>query len=275
MKNYGIWISLTVLCLLSNDVAAQGGLSVTPKRVEFQGNQRSADVYLLNRSSETRSYSLNFVEYNMAENGGLERVLEPIDGQYFASDHIRFFPRRVTLGPGESQTVRLQLRQPRDEEVREYRSHLVFRAIPDARPLGYADDDDDGLNIRIDAIYGISIPVIFRSGDQDVNIEIDRAELDLSDVNDPRIRVVLSRTGSHSSFGDITIVYEHPNGENIIAGHVKGVAVYTPTPQRSYRVKIRNSEALDMENGRFIIRYRYNEDRRSRQESVAEYQLDL
>ena len=118
------------------DVSAQGNLLITPRRVVFEGNKRSFDLNLANIGSDTATYSISIVQIRMKEDGGFETITQPDPGQQFADRFIRFFPRSVTLGPNESQVVKVQLTKTNELTPGEYRSHFYFRAVPKMQPLG-------------------------------------------------------------------------------------------------------------------------------------------
>ena len=69
--------------------------------------------------------------------------MQPDSGQQFADKYLRFFPRRVTLAPNESQMVKLQMVKTNELQPGEYRSHLYFRAVPKEQPLGESDPKKD------------------------------------------------------------------------------------------------------------------------------------
>ncbi|MRR23773.1 molecular chaperone, partial [bacterium] len=133
-------LSITGLILLQVffplNIWAQGNLLITPRRVVFEGNKRSMDLNLANIGTDTATYAISLIEIRMTEAGGFESITEPDEGQRFASPYLRFFPRTVTLGPNEAQTVKLQVVKSGTLEPGEYRSHLYFRAVPKEKPLG-------------------------------------------------------------------------------------------------------------------------------------------
>src|SRR5665647_1415314 len=88
---------------------AQGNLLITPKRAVFEGNKRSMDLNLANVGDDTATYAISLVQIRMTAEGGFETITEPDEGQLFASPYLRLFPRSVTLGPNEAQTVKVQL----------------------------------------------------------------------------------------------------------------------------------------------------------------------
>ena len=120
---------LVVLLLSCQSVLAQ--LSVSPKRVIFEGRERSQELLLLNTGDTSKTYRIHFKQLLMTEQGGFAAVESPA---FSASQAVRFSPRQVTLAPGSSQTVRLLLRKPKGFADGEYRSHLTFSELPDDSP---------------------------------------------------------------------------------------------------------------------------------------------
>ncbi len=134
---------------------AQGNLLITPRRVVFEGNKRSIDLNLANIGTDTATYAISLIEIRMTGNGGFEPITEPDEDQRFASPYLRFFPRMVTLGPNEAQTVKLQLVKGGTLEPGEYRSHLYFRAVPREKPLGEEEAavaDPSSISVRLTPI---------------------------------------------------------------------------------------------------------------------------
>ncbi len=139
---------------------AQGDLMIMPKRLVFDGSQRSQEINLANTGSDTAVYAISFVNYVMTEDGNFEQVEEPKEGQRFATDFLRYFPRRVTLAPREAQTIRVQLTRTGNLEQGEYRSHMYFRAVEEQKALGEEEtQDSEGISINIKRYLGL----VFRS----------------------------------------------------------------------------------------------------------------
>ena len=76
---------------------------------------------------------------------------------------ILYAPRKVTLPPNQPQSIRINARAPQGLADGEYRVHLLFRAIPDARPVT-APAPTQGVSFRLTPVYGVTIPVIVRLG---------------------------------------------------------------------------------------------------------------
>ena len=249
---------LMLLVLLISEAAfAQGNLLITPRRVVFEGNKSSQEINLANTGQDSATYSVSFVQYRMTESGSFEQIEEPDAGQLFADKMIRYFPRSVTLAPGEAQMVRMQLRRSGDMQPGEYRSHMYFRAVPKESALGLEDqlEDTTAIGIRLTPIFGITIPVIVRAGDTESTVSLNK--LSVADMSDSTalLKLVFNREGNRSVYGDLTVDYEPERGASIEVGLVRGIAVYTPNQTRQFQMELKMPEGVDFSNGKLVVRY--------------------
>lgn len=256
-------------------VAAQGNLLINPVRVVFEGNKQREEITLANTGQDTAVYAITFVQYRMTPSGSFEQIAEPDPGQHFADPYLRYFPRRVTLAPNESQIVRMQLRRSPDMVDGEYRSHLYFRAVPDERPLGEdpLPEDTTAIGVRLVPIFGITIPVIIRHGDTFVNAAFRDLEIVNTPEQQPQLRFTITREGNISLYGDIAVTYDAPGTEAVQIGIVRGLAVYAPNTSRSFTLPLNIPEGLDLSKGRINIRYASSSD--LRKEVYAETTITL
>lgn len=226
---------------------AGGGLLVAPTRLVFEGRTRSAQVTLVNKGTERAAYRISLVRRRMLEDGRFEAVEEAQPGELFATDLIRYAPRRVILEPNTPQTIRILVRKPRDLPAGEYRSHLTFQTIPDEsseQPEDGSRAPAMGITIRLKALFGVTIPVIVRHGDIDADIAITDAEFQPAGENDaglaagPVLNVHLARSGERSVYGDLTVQLLGEDGAKQTIGVVRGLAVYSPNRSRIVRIPI-------------------------------------
>jgi hypothetical protein len=220
----------------------------------FDGKKRNLQMNLANNGQEAATYNISFKEYIMNEDGSFKEVTEPEPGQNFASDYLRFFPRSVTLAPGEAQIVKIQLSNTRKLEEGEYRSHIYFRGVPNAKPMGEEEEiDTTAVTIQLIPIFGITIPVIFRVGETSAEVGFDSLALNMIDGN-PVLQMLITRTGNQSVYGDIEVDHVAPDGTVSRAGIVRGLAVYTPKDKRLFNLNLINKD-LDYSSGKLIVKY--------------------
>ena len=256
MKKKIISISVLLFLIFFPEVSmAQGDLMIMPKRLVFDGSQRSQEINLANTGSDTAVYAISFVNYKMTENGSFQQVETPEEGQRFAEDFLRYFPRRVTLAPNEAQTIRVQLARTGNLEPGEYRSHMYFRAVEEQTALGAEEtEDSDGISINIKTVFGISIPIIIREGESTTQLDLTNIQLQ-KDEDLPKLSLVLNRSGNMSVYGNIKVDHISPKGIETEVGIVKGVSVYTPNSKRNFSFELRNAEEVDLNTGILEVTY--------------------
>jgi len=242
-----------IFLFISTWLNAQSDLLITPYRVIFEGGKKMEEVSVANTGNDTARYAINFVQYRMTEEGKLEQIKEPEAGQYFADRYVRVFPRTISLGPNEAQIVRLQVKAPSDLLAAEYRSHLYFRSIVDEEAPGTETTSDTLLGIKLTPVYGITIPVIMRVGELDLQTGIEQVELIFDPA--PVLKFNITRQGSKSAFGDIEVNYVDAGGKSTKVGSVKGVAVYTPLSHRRFIIPLDTTSLIDFRQGQLTISY--------------------
>lgn len=242
---------------------AQGDLLITPRRVVFEGNKRVEELNLSNTGRDTATYNVSFVQYRMTEDGSFQEITEPDPGQNFADKNLRFFPRSVTLAPGEAQTVRMQLINRERLTPGEYRSHVYFRAVPKEGALGMEDANADtaALSIRLIPIFGITIPIIIRAGENNTRVTL--SDLALSKVNDTTkvLSITFNRAGNMSAYGDIRVTHIAPDGKETPIGAVNGIAVYTPNVTRKFNYLLDKNLTVNLSGGSIKVEYFSQSDR--------------
>lgn len=228
---------------------------IMPKRIVFDGPERSQEVNLVNTGSDSATYAISFIQYKMKEDGSFEQITEPEESQKFADEFLRYYPRRVSLAPNEAQTLKLQITRSGNLQNGEYRSHLYFRAVEKQTALGseQSTDSDENISINIKTVFGISIPVIIRKGASTTEIELNNVSLDLS--NKPTLSISINRKGNMSVYGNIFVNYISENVAPITIGSVKGIAVYTPNEKRDFSFVLQNTEEIDLSQGSLEISY--------------------
>ncbi|MCD4679372.1 MAG: hypothetical protein K8S00_03190 [Bacteroidales bacterium] len=267
-------LMLIPLLGLSMQSIAQGDLMITPKRVVYDGHKQKEKLNLINTGKDTATYSISFLQYNMQEDGGMVIIDKPDSGQMFADPYLRIYPRTVTLAPGEPQVISLQYRRKPDMSAGEYRSHLYFRSEKDYNPLGrIKSKDSTKLSVQLIPIYGISIPIIIRSGEVQVNTTLNNLHLDALKEEAQTITLTINRTGNISIYGDILIQFIPKQGKSHQIAAVRGVGVYTNINKRNITVKLSNTSGEPFSNGKLKVQYVSNE--KNKRVVYSEAELDL
>ena len=272
---FHVAVLLLLSVAFSESVLAQGNLLITPRRVVFEGSKKTQELNLANTGVDTAKYNVSIVQYRMREDGAFEEITMPDPGQNFADKYIRFFPRTVTLGPNESQVVKMQLTRTTEMQPGEYRSHVYFRAVPKQSALGTEDlkKDTTAIGVKLIPIFGITIPVIIRVGESTMKCTLSDLKLEVIGDTLPRFQFAFNRTGNQSVYGDVLVEHLSPQGAATPVGVVRGIAVYTPNSMRRFQMDLDKKAKVDYRSGSLKVTFSAQSD--TKPEKYAEAELKL
>lgn len=236
--------------------SVHANLLVTPKRIVFDDRDRTHQVVLINASDQTRSYRLEWIEQKQIA-GGSYRLLteEEAQGRKKASDIMRFSPRQVRLGPGERQVVKIMARRSGNMESGEYRSHLLFSALPPE--VQETDEEIDGIAMRLNVLVSYSIPIILNVGYEAPQIFVSDVKVNEAEVGDNKFAEVivnLDKTGDYLSYGKVKAYFKGTNEADFKeVGILNGVSMFAES--ESYTANISWLNAPAERSGALKIRY--------------------
>jgi len=271
-------VMLALLPVQVSPALAQGAgdLIVAPTRIVLEGRTRSAQLSLVNKGSATATYRISIINMQMDDQGTVHEIKEPAPDLKTAEKLIRYSPRQITLKPGGTQAVRVLLRKPKDLKEGEYRSHILFRAIPkDAGQSVEQSATTDGIQIKLTPIYGITIPVIVRHGKLQFAASLNDLEIQAAaKKNDLAIlKFNITRTGDKSTFGDLVATYKPSSGAEVVVGNIMRLAVYSPNKMRSVEMKLRVPDGVKLIGGTLKLAYMADADNGGK--LLAENQISL
>lgn len=238
--------------ILAAPAQAQGDLLVAPTRVVInQGG--SAEVVLSNIGSQPATYRISAELRRMDEEGDFAEIKEadanPAEKAALAM--VTFAPRRITLLPGQPQSVRIAVRPPEGLADGEYRVHMNFRAIPAAQaPEEAPAAETGGLAIRLVPVYGITIPVFLRRGRLEGGASLANPRL-LKTSYGTFVELEMNRTGQRSVYG--ALIGKNARGEVLF--DLKGIAIYSEISHRKVQIPV-PPEAQAKLTGPVKIEYR-------------------
>nr|WP_298108010.1 fimbria/pilus periplasmic chaperone [uncultured Pseudomonas sp.] len=249
-------------------------LMLYPTRIVFKGNQRAAQLELINNGSQSATYRISLVNRRMDETGAFSDIETPQPGEQFSDSMLRYSPRQVTLAPGAGQTVRIMVRKPGNLAAGEYRSHLLFTQLPEAKGRSSIETrNDKGIGIVLNTLLGISIPVIVRHGNTDADVALTQLELQHLPRGQSLLALQMERSGNQSVYGDLAASFTPKGGAEQIIGRANGVAVYTPNPLRRAKLRLDPPGGLQLANG--VLRITYREQAEDGGDLLAEAVLQL
>jgi hypothetical protein len=155
----------------------------------------------------------------------------------------------------------------------EYRSHLYFRSIPNNKPLGEQDPlKDSAISVKLVPVFGISIPVIIRVGENTSAVNLSDLALQLEKGKAPALSMTFNRTGNMSVYGDLAVYHITPQGTATRIAIVKGLGVYTPNALRHFRLDLETNEGIYYHTGKLRVVY---SDQSAKSVKLAEAEIDL
>lgn len=220
-------------------------LLITPKRLVLDAQSRDGSFRLVNTSDRAQSYELVWQQLRMNEMGGLDDQGENAAGA--ASRLLILAPTRVTLQPGERQTVRLIPRLPEGLPEGEYMSHLLFRPVTPPAP-GTASGT--GAAMQLAVRVGFSIPVILRHGNLAARAAIRPIGIDAAGIT-----IEMQREGLASVFGNLSVFWGQPGRDGLQVGRLDGVAIYANLTRRTVTVPFDPASGVTVGAGLLMVRY--------------------
>ena len=245
-------------------VTGMGDINLYPKRVVIDEHNRVASIGIYNRTNNTGDYDITLVDKMMIEDGQIVDLATVTDPAVAArvktsSGFLRWSPHRVTLGNNESQLIRVMAHVPPDLPPGEYHTHFSVVAVPpDDGSLSIqqatGQDNPKGIGVHITPRFGISIPVIVRVGATSLSVGITQMAVILMPDGKPGIAMTITREGTRSAFGDISVTAA---GSNAPLAQVRGMGVYTEITHRLVKLAIdpKASPALYAHGARLTITY--------------------
>lgn len=211
-----------LFAVLSHHAAAN--LLINPTRVVFNPTDRTTDVTLINISQTTNTYRIEWAEKKAKSSGGYEDLTPAAATAAnfpIASSMLRYSPRQVTLKAGERQTIKMAIRRPQGLATGEYRSHLVFKALPPMGPVApeKAASEEEATSMKVNILLTFAIPVVVKQGAITYQIAMDDASIAYNAANKTgSVTVNMSRSGDNSVIGNIDAYWTPIGGkEQVIA----------------------------------------------------------
>ncbi len=232
-KTFCVVIAASLLS--STPALAAGDLLVAPTRVVLDG-ERGTEVILNNVGAEEATYRISLELRRMTPDGKLAEVSETEANELekAALSMIRFAPRRVTLVPNQPQAIRIGVRPPEGLADGEYRAHMLFRAIPKARPAVAKEGPAQGVSIALTPIYGVTIPVIVRKGQLKATAALSNGRIEQTEFGQA-LAFEVAREGNKSTYGEIVVTKPGVSEPVLVA---RGIAVYSEIGSRTVMLPI-------------------------------------
>ena len=255
-----VWFTVGLLfsgLFMASANLAMANILITPTRVELGDRDRGTRLSVVNTSNKTKTYRIFWREQAQTPDGEYIRLEsnQRLKGLKPVSRLMRFSPSQITLAPGERQHIRFAVRRPANLAEGEYRSYLVFEALPDEEKE--ERQGDRGASFQLKLNLSFSIPVILRQGEPDVAVKFLEAQPVKRLINSEYkygVDLKMSRKGISSSLGNVKIFWKpDAGGAERQMGILNGLPIYTESPGRN--IAIGMPEMTASEDGTLRVIY--------------------
>jgi len=227
-------------------VAAAANINLTPRRVIFDRTKRTEAVYVFNQGNTPVTVDVALVDNAMLPSGEIVPMTrlsergpdaEAVGARVrSAKPYLLAAPSRLTLPPGQGRTIRVRATLADGTAGGEYRSHLTVTTVPSAdtglTAEQAASSEKGELVLRIQSVFGISIPLIVRGGAADASASIGPIS-QVTTPEGPALSVPLRRQGTTSLYGNVEL-----RTAKEIVGVIRGIAVYPEVDERVAQVPL-------------------------------------
>jgi hypothetical protein len=232
--------------------SARAQVSVAPTLVLFDGEAGTKAITVENAGTREQVYRVSLLNLRMEPDGRMLVAREPRQGEHFAGDMVRFSPREVVLAPGASEVVRFRVA---NLQPGEYRTHVLVQQVPD---IGALDKPpflrEDGVTVDLQAVFGVAIPLIIRSGELPASLAFADARVAHMPDGGPAVALKLLRSGSRSLRGAVSLRLE---GKEIAL--YDGIAIYAPASERDLLLPL-TSDVSELRDGSLVARFEEPDD---------------
>jgi len=230
-----------------------GALIINPKRLVFEGNKKNDVLALINTGTDSATYLISTQEMKMDDNGDI-RDMDTEANPLSSAKLIRFFPKQVTLGPKETQTIRVQLLKPSTLAANEYRSYLYIRPTKREKALSSLPDTGRNLHMSVATVFGLAVPVIVRNNTQPAAVIMGGLKMAFDSATKlPAVKGTLFRSGNQSVYGTLVAKFVPTKGEETVLSIAKGVAVYVPNQLRNFQLPLVLPKGVTLSKGKVVV----------------------
>jgi hypothetical protein len=240
MKAFSIrLVPAIAIALLAASACRAQLISVAPMRVLINSGERSTEVMVKNTSTEpvqvTTDLGFKVVRSDANGNTYLDSNVSADELKKTCDSWLKVFPKKFTLEPNASRTVRVVAMPPETLDDGEYWSRLILTSqrVQSSRALSVTDTVA-GISAQVNMVTSLGVPVSVRKGTVGTGIEIGdaRAVCDTAGVKgalgniipgDSGVVVIVDtrRTGNSAYRGTMYASVTRDDGSEVARGEKK------------------------------------------------------
>ncbi len=250
---------------------ANAGFLIYPQKILFHGKTKKQSIKITNVTDTKKTYRLKMVNYQQQKDGGYKKIIKEDPIAKFAEKNLRYGPKKITLSPGQTQTINIMVKSKNSLADGEYRSHLSI-VEKDTTEMRKASTFGSSMGFEIKADYGVTVPVIIRKGNLQMDVVINSAKLK-SDKKGAFLDLTVNRNGQKSMRGQFSIF----DGKKEI-GVIKNIVLFTNLSKRSFGVNLYKTDAKrlnksSLKGKKVTVKYTSEDDDSTGYEVVKEFIL--
>jgi hypothetical protein len=216
------------------------GIRTSPPILFYNSSQKSEHCSAFNPSDKTVEVWVDFkYGYTIINDSGKPEVVMPEtlkEDDRSAAGWLKAYPQRFTLGPQESQILRIVATPPPGTPPGEYWSRILFSSKDERLPGAAAK----GIQSAIGIISITSVPFHYRVQSPTTGFQLKRPiEYANKDTN-LMVTLPLARTGNASYWGQVTLELYNLAGKKVFTDVYK-LAIYKDI---DYTIRINKSALL-------------------------------
>ena len=216
------WLLLAIGLLVP---AAAHAVTVWPTTVFIDSRTRTATLTLSNTGLRPEEIEIDFsFGVPVADELGSVRVIF-LDSagivQRSIVEHMRAFPRRMRLEPGQTQIVRLLVQPPEGLPDGEYWGRVMVASVGGQPPI---QQQTGNVTMEITVRTVIAVGLYYRHGQVETSIAIDSARATAGDGL-VSLYLNLNRGGNAAFLGRVVAEVLDANGD-VISEHIEQLAVH-------------------------------------------------
>lgn len=206
---------------------------VSPTIVFISDKNPTGRITLLNRGNSIQEVSVYF-SFGLPISDSLGNISVTFQDSAVTDprsclEWVRAFPKRVIVGPDESQTVRIMMRAPDNLPDGEYWARIMVRSQKAAVEVPVAGEQE-GIRTQVNMITEMAIMLKYRTGDLISDMELQNVSAVLKDST-VEVMIDLENRGNVSYMGMLeTRLLDSDNKE--ISSNLRKIAVYRHLKRR-------------------------------------------
>lgn len=234
------FLFLVAIAALTAHTPARADLLVSPLRAVLTSDAPETAFRVSNQSDRIVTARVDWTDLAATRDGGYAPASPAQRAELSAAPYLVAAPADLTLDPGEAATIHVRLRGGAKLPHGERRSHLLIEATSGETPLRRTSLTGEPrlggrvwfAGMRLDMVYGLSVPVMVRAGSGKVSAAIGETQITRNVDGGLELHVQLSRTGPFSAYGRLVATFTSEDGSRKTLATLDNISLYTDIPAR-------------------------------------------